>query len=329
MCLGLNALQTFSTDAAQLRGLVQNCYCPKSVYLSFMSALRRRSIAVRFLSFCSEIGEKEFMFRTSRATLCIAAGIAGILAYALFSAPGRAASTEQMFKGEITDSKCAALGGHTAMLDKGESNAHCTIACVKAGAKYVLADSENKIVYQLDDQKMPEAFAAQNVVVIGALIDDSTIHVDNIVRDMPPSVKRAKSVAIVCDACPRGMSKAPRYAAEELAQWNRFVIVADPAKANLVILISANPYLGDYLSREGPDKRPVVIDATFMNVIDPRTGENLWGDSAQAGSWFISSAIKTLVDEFKEQLEADESPAQELQFLNDHRRPKAAPIVGK
>jgi hypothetical protein len=269
------------------------------------------------------------MFFRSAANSRIAAAITGIVWCAVINLPSRATSAEQMFKGEITDSKCAALGGHASMLDKGESNAHCTVACVKAGAKYVLADSQNKIVYQLDDQKMPEAFAAQDVVVIGSLVGSGTIHVDNIVRDLPPSAKQAKSVAIVCDACPRGMSKAPRYAAEELAAWNRFVIVPNPAKADLVILISANPYLGDYVSREGADKRPVVIDATYMNVIDPRTGEDLWGDSARAGSWFISSATKSLVDEFKEQLEAADSPALEQQFLNDHRRPKVAPSVGK
>jgi len=240
------------------------------------------------------------------------------------------ARDERMFKGEITDSKCAALGGHKTMLDPGESDAQCTIACVKAGAKYVLADPSNKAIYQLSDQKKPEVFAAENVIVVGTLDNSGgTIHVDDIVRELPPKVAQAKTVAIICDACPRGMAKAPRVAYEQLSDWERFTIVPDPTKADVVFLFSANPYLGDYVTRDGPDTRPVDVAATYMNVIDPRTGASLWGDYDRAGSYFVASATKNLIAEFREQLEIDTNPAEREAFLKRHRVPKAAQAVGK
>jgi hypothetical protein len=257
-------------------------------------------------------------------------GIVGIAACILFIALNLAAKGEQIFKGEITDSKCAALGSHATMLDKGETNAQCTIACVKMGAKYVLADPQNKLVYQLDDQKKPEAFAAQNVLIVGTLDQSTgTIHVVDIVRGIPPKVKQAKTVSIVCDACPRGMAKARRAAFEQLSDWNRFAVVPDPTKADLVLLISANPYLGDYLTREGPDARPAPVNTTYMNVVDPRTGVSLWSDSDRSGSWFVSKATKDLIVEFRAQLEADESPAERQVFMDRHLTPKADASPGK
>lgn len=272
--------------------------------------------------------KREEMSSTLASGFRIERVIAGVAACILFSALSLSAGGEAAFKGQITDSKCAALGGHAAMLDKGETNAHCTIACVKAGAKYVLADSANKIIYQLDDQKRPEAFAAEDVVVVGTLDRSSnTIHVDDIVRDLPASVKQAKSVAIICDSCPRLMAKAKRAAFEQLTDWNHFAVVPDPTKADLIFLFSANPYLGDYVTRDGADKRPVVVDTTYLNVVDPRTGESLWGDYGQAGAWFVSSATRDLIDAFREQLEMDENPAQEQLFVDHHRVAKAAPLM--
>lgn len=259
------------------------------------------------------------------ASLRMGRGIVGVAACALFGALSLAAQGEQMFKGEITDSECAALRGHATTLEKGETNAHCTIACVKKmGAKYVLFDPENEIVYPLDDQKMPEAFAAQYVVIIGFLDKAGAIHVDDIVRDLPPSVKHVKSVAIVCDACPRGMAKARLAAFQQLVNWNRFAVVPNPRNADLIFLFSANSYLGDYGTRDGPDQRPVSVDITYMNVVDQHTGESLWGGSRQLGSLFVPKATRDLIAEFREQLEMDESSVGRQLFVQSHRIPKAA-----
>ena len=235
------------------------------------------------------------MFRKSAAGCWVEKAIVGVAASLLCTTPSLAAGGEGMFKGQIVRDQTA----------------------------YVLSDPAHKIVYQLDNQKMPTAFAAQNVVVVGVLDRSSgTIHVDDIVRDMPAKVKQAKSAAIVCDACPRGMAKARKAAVEQMLDWNHFTLASDPQKADLVILFSANPYLGDYVTRDGPDKRPVVVDTTYMNVIDPRTGANLWGDYRQEGAWLVASATHDLILAFREQLEMDENPVEQQSFMERHLIPR-------
>lgn len=72
------------------------------------------------------------------------------------------------FLGNISDSMC----GLKHMMP-GESDKDCTLECVKAGSKYVLADPAAGKVYQLSDQKKPEAFAGQKVKVTGTLKGDA------------------------------------------------------------------------------------------------------------------------------------------------------------
>ena len=226
--------------------------------------------------------------------------IVGVAAWLLCTAPALAAGGEAMFKGQI----------------------------VRPQRAYLLSDPVNKVMYQLDNQKMPTAFAAQNVVVVGVLDRTSgTIHVDDIVRDLPARVRQARSVAIVCDACPRGMAKARKASLGQMLDWNRFTLVSDPQKADLVFLFSANPYLGDYVTRDGPDKRPVAVDTTYLNVIDPRTGANLWGDYRQEGAWFVASATHDLISAFREQLEMDENPVEQQSFLERHLIPRRPPTI--
>ena len=237
-----------------------------------------------------------------KASVGVARGFA-VAACLLCAAPSFAAhGGEAMFKGQI----------------------------IRDQQAYALSDPEHNVVYHLDNQKMPKAFAAQDVVVVGVLDRSSgTIHVDDIVRDLPAEVKQAKSVAIACDACPRGMAKAKKAALVQMLNWKRFTLVADPQKADLVFLFSANPYLGDYATRDGPDKRPVAVDTTYMNVIDPRTGANLWGDYRQAGAWFVSSATRDLVLGFREQLEMDENPAEQQLFVERHLVPRLPPTIDR
>ncbi len=225
---------------------------------------------------------------------------------ALFGALNLAAQT-QVFKGAITDSMCAGPNVHAAVLVKGETPAECTLACVKMGAKFVLLNQQSKMVYQLDNQAKPQAFAARNVLVVGTLNKATgTIHVADIILALPPKVLQAKSVYIDCDSCVRAMGKAKQAALEALVDWKRFAVVQDPQKADLVVLFSPNPYLGDYVSRKGPDTRAVHIDETYMNVVDPRTGQSLWSDFKNAGSFRVAGATKSLIAEFRAHLEAEE-----------------------
>jgi|ERR1700730_3857037 hypothetical protein len=92
-----------------------------------------------------------------------------------------AAQKAQTFTGEIMDQQCALLGGHSAMMNQGESAKDCANRCVSIGGKYVLFDSTNKTVYQLDDQKKAQPFAGAKVKVTGTYDTSSkTIHVANV-----------------------------------------------------------------------------------------------------------------------------------------------------
>jgi hypothetical protein len=92
-----------------------------------------------------------------------------------------AAEKSQTFSGEIMDQQCALLGGHSAMMNQGESAKDCSNRCVSIGGKYVLYDAANKTIYQLDDQKKPQPFAGSRVKITGAYDTSSkTIHVANI-----------------------------------------------------------------------------------------------------------------------------------------------------
>jgi hypothetical protein len=92
-----------------------------------------------------------------------------------------AAQKAQTYTGEIMDQQCALLGGHTAMMNQGESPKDCANRCVSIGGKYVLFDGANKMVYQLDDQKKAQSFAGAKVKVTGTYDTPSkTIHIANI-----------------------------------------------------------------------------------------------------------------------------------------------------
>lgn len=113
----------------------------------------------------------------------------------------------------------------------------------------------------------------------------------------------ASSAAIDCDLCPRALAQVETTANEEFLSWNRFRIVQDRKKADVILLFSGNPYLGDYLTRDGPDTRPLYIDGVILTVIDPHTGKVLWADSRRWGSWRIVPATKDLIDEFRGEIE--------------------------
>jgi hypothetical protein len=87
--------------------------------------------------------------------------LALVIVLAQSSAPAK-----QTFTGVITDDMCA-KGDHSGMR-MGPNDAECTKACVALhGAAYILYDG--KSAYVLSDQKLPEKFAGQKVIVTGTL----------------------------------------------------------------------------------------------------------------------------------------------------------------
>jgi hypothetical protein len=238
--------------------------------------------------------------RTQRAAV-------GAVAWVFISALTLAAQERHIFRGEI----CSGPPTRTALVAGTATAPPCFEAHARRGAHYVLVNPEKKAVYQLSGHAKARPFAGSSVVVVGTLDRaTSTIDVDEMFRALPPVVTRGKSVYIDCDACERGMAAAWLAAFEQLTEWGRYDVVPDPRKADLIFLLSANPYLGDYITRDGPDKRPVHVDITHLDVVDPRTGESLWDDSRQWGSLFVARATKDLIQEFKEQLELEEHAGQ-------------------
>jgi hypothetical protein len=119
---------------------------------------------------------------------------------------------------------------------------------------------------------------------------------------LPGEILQASTVYVDC-VCPRGLAVARETALRQLREWGRFQIAENRRQADLIVLFSGNPYLGDYTTRDGPDNRLVRIESTIMTVIDPNTGQSLWTDSRQSGSLRVSGATKDLIAELRDQME--------------------------
>ncbi|MFB3920222.1 MAG: DUF5818 domain-containing protein [Terriglobia bacterium] len=85
-----------------------------------------------------------------------------------------AAPKGKVFVGSISDDMC----GLKHMMP-GKNDKDCALECVKAGSKFVLADTVHNKVYQLSDQEKPRNFAGEKVKVSGTLKGD-TIEVTSI-----------------------------------------------------------------------------------------------------------------------------------------------------
>jgi hypothetical protein len=120
---------------------------------------------------------------------------------------------------------------------------------------------------------------------------------------IPTKILRSDTVYIDCSACPRALANAGKTANQELRDWGRFHLVNDRRTADLVFLYGGNPYEGDYITRDGPDMRPVHIETTFMTIVDPKTGEGLWTDARKWGSLRVSAATKDLIEELRHQMQ--------------------------
>lgn len=97
--------------------------------------------------------------------------LAFLLASGLTFATPKPAKT---FTGKISDAMC----GLKHMMPGGDKA--CTVACVKEGSKYVLADEAHNKVYQLTDQAAAAKYPGESVKVTGTLKGDDTIAVSSI-----------------------------------------------------------------------------------------------------------------------------------------------------
>jgi hypothetical protein len=126
-----------------------------------------------------------------------------------------------------------------------------------------------------------------------------------------------------------GISKLGDRAYEQLNKWGRFQIVQRRQQADLIFLISAREYNGGYITSGGGTtgriddsgnvnltnsptySTPVSVAYTYLTVIDPKTGDNLWSDSKKWGNLYTGfhSATKGLIDELMKRV--NEQPGEQ------------------
>jgi hypothetical protein len=114
----------------------------------------------------------------------------------------------------------------------------------------------------------------------------------------PIKILGAKSVYLDCD-CRKEMAVSVPNALPELLDWGRYRLTPNRNQADLILLFSMNTYLGDYLTRDGPDKRPAVVDFTILTVIDAHTGEALWTGYKRWGYMLVARASRDLIHDFR------------------------------
>jgi hypothetical protein len=108
---------------------------------------------------------------------------------------------------------------------------------------------------------------------------------------------------------------------DQLKKWGKFQIVSDPNKADLIILLSADPYRDGELILSGgqtghidsqghlaedrvPDyNRAAPTREAYLTVVDPTTGAKLWTASHVWGGVLtgVNSAGARLVKELQKQ----------------------------
>ena len=109
----------------------------------------------------------------------------------------------------------------------------------------------------------------------------------------------------------------------QLKKWGRFQLVHDKHKADLILLLSADPYHGGYIifasgqtgtvDADGRVQQDVVpnynrlapVRDAYLTVIDPSTGNNLWTDSHVWGGLLTgkNSVGAHLVQKLQKQIE--------------------------
>jgi hypothetical protein len=108
----------------------------------------------------------------------------------------------------------------------------------------------------------------------------------------------------------------------QLKKWGRFQIVQDKKSADLILLLTADPYHGGYIifasgqtgtvdsghvqeDRVPNYNRQSPVREAYLTVIDPRNGQNLWSDSHVWGGVLTgtNSVGERLVKKLEKQVE--------------------------
>lgn len=151
---------------------------------------------------------------------------------------------------------------------------------------------------------------------------------------LPPQVLTARSVYIDNQS---GLAALGDKAYQELMKWGRFQIVQDRKAADLIFLLSAHEYEGGYITTGGGQTGTVdengnisttnnptytsrvTVAYTYLTVIDPHTGDNLWSDSKRWGNLLngFHSATKGLIGELRKRIQEQAEPVTAEHKKND------------
>jgi hypothetical protein len=174
-------------------------------------------------------------------------------------------------------------------------------------------------------------------IVVAAFRTDGTAKDKHL--PLPPQIVAAKTVYIDNQS---GITKLGDRCYTEIQKWGRFQVVQDRKQADLILLLSAREYVRGYVTSGGGTTgtinssgsvyttssgdqttgtvnssgtinttssptytQPVTVGYTYLTVIDPQTGDNLWSDSKRWGNLYTGfhSATKGLVDELVKRMD--------------------------
>lgn len=119
---------------------------------------------------------------------------------------------------------------------------------------------------------------------------------------LPPSVYTAKTIAIVNHT---GTQSVTDRAYEELQKWGRFSTVADPTKADVVLIIGLSQHSTGATAQTYGDNTYIqqnrVVDITVSFFLNSQP-EPFFSETERA-SLFRKSATKRCVDDFRKRIE--------------------------
>ena len=158
------------------------------------------------------------------------------------------------------------------------------------------------------------------LLVAITLVNFAAIPVAHAQKGQPPSAKIRSAESVYFDD-QTGAAAVGKKAVEELKKWGRFRIANDRTEADLVMLLSSDPYSGQKIIVSGgqtgtigpdgdvrEDRVPTFgklapVRYAYLTVIDPRTGEELWSGSHRWGGLLtgFNSAGERLVKKFEKE----------------------------
>lgn len=130
---------------------------------------------------------------------------------------------------------------------------------------------------------------------------------------LSPQVLSARTVYIDNQS---GQANLGDRAFQELKKWGRWQVVTDRKQADLILLLTARAYERGYVTNTTgrvdengnvsatSNAAPVTVGYTYITIVDPATGDNLWSNSKRWGNLYTGfhSATKGLIDELMKRI---------------------------